>query len=118
MHCCGKCGAYVDGCRARYDLGIKEEDLLNLALGITSHVRITMLVRGEQCTHVWKKIYGRALGRSRRKQVKEILNGSDKLMPPARRAKRNLMDVEPSKFALGHPLFGHTGGVRFSRPLN
>ena len=55
VYCCGKCRAYIDGCRARYDLEIKEEDLLNLALGVNSHVQITMLVLGKQCTHVWKK---------------------------------------------------------------
>ena len=49
-----------------------------------------------------EKIYGRAVGKSRRKQVQAILNGPDKLVPPARCAKRNLMAVEPSKLGVGN----------------
>ena len=52
--------------------------------------------------HLWKKCYGKLIGRAREKEVCKIVTGPEKLVSPSTRAKPNLMKVESSEFAVGN----------------
>ena len=101
VHWSGSCHGNIDGCNSFYDAGITEDDLTRLAKGESDSVRITMSIHGN-CKHIWKKKYGSILGTSRKRQVDAIANGADRIIPPSRRAKRNIMKLSPKQLAVGN----------------
>ena len=102
IHQRGDCYGGPDGCKAKFDLGIEENDLLDHILNKTETVKVSMIISGEPCTHLWKKCYGKLTGRAREKEVRKIVTGPEKLIPPSTRAKKSLMKVDSSKFAVGN----------------
>ena len=98
----GTCYGSEDGCKATYSAGITEDDLTSLACGDVDSVPFSMVVSGAPCKHVWKRQYGRVCGSSRKEQVSAIAHGTDRLLRPSRRAKRNIMNVDPTSFAIGN----------------
>ena len=101
IHFRGVCCADVDGCPAEYDAGITESDVLRYAEGKTEGLLFSMSISG-QCKHVWKRVYSRVRGSSRQKQVADLVDKPCNLLPPSRRAKKELVAVEKGDFAIGN----------------
>ena len=101
VHFTGGCHAACDHCQTKYHAGITQQDLTMLAKGESDTVRLSMELSG-QCTHIWKKKYGKVTGSLRQKQIDAIVNGADRLVPPSRRARRNLLQIEARNFAVGN----------------
>ena len=102
LHWKGNCRGIEDGCKSIFNAGITEDDLTNaLADDNIEFVKASMTITGN-CKHLWKKRYSKVTGRARRAQVVEIASGKDRTMPPARRAKSNLGQVDNMKLALGN----------------
>ena len=101
VHFSGACIARRDGCPAKYDAGITEEDLIDFVTRDLDHLVASIQIHG-QCEHLWKAVYSRVRGANRKKHVSDAATGVDKLIPPSRRAKGLLMSVEADDMVIGN----------------